>query len=160
MRQKGHGAPLRWSWRSSSWPLRLRWIQIHQSALSKPSVFLCGCCKGVLLNDQAEIYDAKDQQQGCHLFSQMTSHALSSRIHPPGTLPIMAWKWRKMKSQNDRLKRDYLWCSIPCGGHFLALFILFTWKMGVLFSQTEKKKSSNRYNQDGTLSHGAGQWLR
>lgn len=108
-----------------------------------------------------EINDAKDWRQGYHLFSQMTSHTLSSRIHPRGTLPIMAWKWRKMKSQNDRLKRDYFWCSIPCGGHYLALFFLFTWhrplsslqkkkkitqkttdwwRMGVLFSQTEKKK--------------------
>lgn len=90
-----------------------------------------------------EINDAKDWRQGCHLFSQMTSHTLSSRIHPRGTLPIMAWKWRKMKSQNDRLRRDYFWCSIPCGGHYLALFFRFTWRQP-LASLQKKEKSPKR----------------
>lgn len=133
-----------------------------------------------------EIYDGKDRQQGCHLFfltffiffSNDRLH-LASKIHLWGTFPIMASKWKKMKSQNDRLGRDYFWCSAPYGAitcFLRPLFFLFEGfepfsslqKIGqktaacgkwlVYFLGPNKKRS--HYNQDCSLGHRPGQRRR
>lgn len=72
---------------------------------------------------------------------------LASKIHLWGTFPIMASKWRKMKSQNDRLGRDYFWCSVPYRAItcFLRPFSSFSrgWSLSLPYKK-KKKKSPKR----------------
>lgn len=72
-----------------------------------------------------EINDAKDWRQGCHLFSQMTSHTLSSRIHPRGTLPIMAWEMKENEISKWQIKEGLLLMFNTLRGPLFGTFLPF-----------------------------------
>lgn len=128
--RNGCGAPLRRSWRCFSFPLDCRVeVKIHWKASSIQSVFLCGHRKVVseqrplfLLNDWVGPWDLwcwRLTARMPFIFSNDKPHSLfknPSRRHLANN-----------GLENDRLKRDYFWCSIPWGGHYLVLLFLFTW---------------------------------
>lgn len=104
---------------------------------------LKGCSKAADLWQQGPI-DSKD----AIYFFIWQAIRCASKIHLWGTFPIMALKWRKMKSQNDRLRWDYFWCSITyrpitC---FLGPFFLFTGRSFSFFILVTTQKTTARGN--------------